>query len=381
MVRGPLVTVSTIPFVTLEAWTGRASHDAWRRIDVVYDLTNGEFKVHVDGILRSVAGGVTQPAPPAAQFGHHASQIGGLQSDVTNDLELDVDDWFNAEKPPTFDGLDWRHGSKVVHVRPKAFHAHHDAAGWPGDVRVLAQDAIATSPLGLSWTTPSAVCAVETNADQVVGRDGQAMGSPRSWCSQRVAPGRLAAARLRARRRRPGDRDARLGLINAYSTGLLFSQQAGSVDPLPPILPLELPIVKGADAALNKAQSLSAQVEVLGRYTACDGSASDASGPGGGGGPSCGPGSTRAGRPSIPRMPGARRPPRLRGDLFSLIGKTEGSDASDWVAVLTGSGIPTGLAAGVVPTDSMPYFALTRPESGRGACAGGCSCRPRRLTR
>ena len=170
-------------------------------------------------------------------------------------------------------------------------------------------------------------------------------------------------------------------LINAYSTGLLFSQQAGSVDPLPPILPLELQIVKGADAALNKAQSLSAQVEVLGRYTACDGTASDASGPGGGGGPLVWAWVDKSGPPVDSPYAGGPQTARHKAYLFSLIGKTEGSDASDWVAVLAGSGIPTGLAAGVVPTDSMPYYALTQPKSGRGACAGGCSCRPRRLTR
>ena len=55
--------------------------------------------------------------------------------------------------------------------------------------------------------------------------------------------------------------------------------------------------------------------------------------------------------------------------FFSLIGKTEGSDASDWVAVLTASGIPTGLAAGVVPTTSMPYYALTQ-QIGAGGVRG-----------
>ena len=183
--------------------------------------------------------------------------MGACRQTDDSDLELDVDDWFNAEKPATFDGLDWRHGSKIVHVRPREFHAHHNAAGWPGDVRVLAQDAVIGSPLALSCTTPGAVCAVETNADQVVGRDPQAIGVAAILVQATVSRTSDAAATPRLGYGLAGGVPVTAAPGKALvgsavqATAILFSQQAGSVDPLPPILPLELQIVKGADAAVN----------------------------------------------------------------------------------------------------------------------------------
>ena len=358
--------VLVIPSVTLEPWTGRATHDAWRRIDVIYGLGTGTFEVYVDGILRSVAGGVS------AEGGHARSYLGGLQSTDTSDLELDVDDWFNAEKPPTLDGLDWRHGSRMVHVRAKEFHAHHNAAAWPGDVRVLAQDVPALTLLSLSCTTANAVCAVETNADQVVGRDPHAIGVAsilvqatlkRDTASPLLGYGLAGGTPVTAL---PGVPVSGSSLNN---TGLMVSQQA--VGPLPPILPLELQIVKGADVGANQASTLSAQVEVLGSYSACDGTAGTADdGPGGGGGPLVWAWVDKGG-PAVdsPYAGGPQTADAYKAYFFSVIGKTEGSDASDWFAVLTGSGIPAGLAAGVVPTTAMPHYALTQ-QMGAGGVRG-----------
>ena len=55
--------------------------------------------------------------------------------------------------------------------------------------------------------------------------------------------------------------------------------------------------------------------------------------------------------------------------FFGLIGKAEGDPANDWEAVLTDSGIPNGLDVGVVPTDSMPFYALTQ-QIGAGGVRG-----------
>lgn len=70
-----------------------------------------------------------------------------------------------------------------------------------------------------------------------------------------------------------------------------------------------------------------------------------------------------------PSSGGPQTADAYRDYFFDLIGKTIGEDASDWVAVLTGSGIPNGLAPGEVPMDGMPHWALTQ-QIGAGGVRG-----------
>lgn len=56
--------------------------------------------------------------------------------------------------------------------------------------------------------------------------------------------------------------------------------------------------------------------------------------------------------------------------FFTLIDRAEGDPATDdWEQVLTDSGIPTGLPAGVPPNDSMPHWAVTQ-QIGAGGVRG-----------
>lgn len=53
----------------------------------------------------------------------------------------------------------------------------------------------------------------------------------------------------------------------------------------------------------------------------------------------------------------------------TVLGVTEGDPADDWFDVLTASGIPTGLAIGVVPDNTMPFYAMTQ-QIGAGGVRG-----------
>lgn len=50
--------------------------------------------------------------------------------------------------------------------------------------------------------------------------------------------------------------------------------------------------------------------------------------------------------------------------FYAGIGRTIGSDASDWELVMTNCGLPPGYGPGVIPNAQMPYFAFTQQYSG-----------------
>lgn len=59
-----------------------------------------------------------------------------------------------------------------------------------------------------------------------------------------------------------------------------------------------------------------------------------------------------------------------RAYLFSLIGRAEGSSATDWAEVLTRSGLPAGSRAGVRPPPDAPSFGLTQQIDSSGNVRG-----------
>jgi hypothetical protein len=70
-----------------------------------------------------------------------------------------------------------------------------------------------------------------------------------------------------------------------------------------------------------------------------------------------------------PYATGPQTSDEYRDYFYGLISRTLGEAADDWVQVLTDSGIPTGLDAGVPPDDTMPFFALTQ-QIGAGGVRG-----------
>jgi hypothetical protein len=260
--------LTALPDSTLEVWNGHADTDVWRRIDMLIDLTAGSFKFYVDGVLRYNGSGLTGTS-------HVSSSMGAPVNQGANDLELDVDDWMCANFPAAQNGLDWTNGSKIVQVRPRQFNGNH-SVNWTGDVRTLLQqaDSLAT-PTEVTSGTSGAVLAVDTDGDEIIATDPESIGAA-AFTVQVV--GRKTAG---------GDVDPSIGykiggaaavvtqrvMQAAYGgigIGTIFSSQAGSAAALPAVTPLELRVVKGADANTTRLVALSAQVELLGKFSAAD---------------------------------------------------------------------------------------------------------------
>lgn len=122
---------------------------------------------------------------------------------------------------------------------------------------------------------------------------------------------------------------------------------------------LRLAHAKG-DEALALAQLLASERARL------DGGGGD------GGGPPVGPlvwAWSDFGGPTIdsPYATGPQTAADYKTYFFTLIGRSEGDPATDdWEAVLTASGIPAGLPAGVIPNDTMPHWAMTQQVGAAG---------------
>ena len=261
--------LTTVPDVTLEVWNGQAASDVWRKIDILIDLTLVTFKVFVDGAMKlniaGLAGGAT---------GHTHSSIGAPVNQGANDLELDFDDWFDSNLPTTLDGLDWDNGSKIVQVRPRAFSTNHGT--WVGDVRALLQQwEDLTTALELTSSTSGDIAAVDTDAGDLVESDPDNIGVAslivtvvgRKNAAGDVNPSigyKLGAAAAVVTQR------TMQATYNNIGIGVIFSAQAGAAAPLPAVTPLELRFVKGADANQTRLVALSAQVELLGKFSAAD---------------------------------------------------------------------------------------------------------------
>lgn len=261
--------LGTLSDTTLEAWDGHASSDVWAKIDVLIDLTLVTFKVFVNGSQKWNASGLAGGAT-----GHTGSSMGAPVNQAANDLELDIDDWFNSNLPTTLDGLDWDNGSKIVHVHPRQFSANHGT--WAGDVRTLLQQAEnLTSPAELTSSTSGDICAVDTDGDDMLDSDPKSIGVAsllvtvvgRKAAAPDVNPSigyKLGGAAAVVTQR------TMQATYNNIGIGAMYSAQAGAAAPLPAVTPLELRVVKGADANQTRLVALSAQVELLGKFSQAD---------------------------------------------------------------------------------------------------------------
>ncbi len=261
--------LTTVPDITLDVWNGHADTDVWRKIDILIDLTLVTFKVFVDGAMKlniaGLAGGAT---------GHTHSSIGAPVNQGANDLELDLDDWFDSDLPTTLDGLDWDNGSKIVQVRPRTFSANHGT--WAGDVRTLLQQwEDLTTAVELTSSTSGDIAAVDTDGTEILDSDPNSIGVASilvSVVGRKNAAGdvnpsigyKLGAAAAVVTQR------TMQATYNNIGIGTIYSAQAGAAAPLPAVTPLELRVVKGADANQTRLVALSAQVELLGKFSAAD---------------------------------------------------------------------------------------------------------------
>jgi hypothetical protein len=154
---------------TILATTSGLVLNTWYRLDMLITYNSqaaggaGAFVLYrngakiVDLTIPLASGGLGQ-----GNSKHVRSVIG--TNTPAQSLELDVDDWINAEYPANFGAIDWVSGSHVMRVFPNGFAASHNAAAWPGDYRVLLQVPPFSTAARLVSTTAGSRIAVTTDA-------------------------------------------------------------------------------------------------------------------------------------------------------------------------------------------------------------------------
>lgn len=112
----------------------------WLKLDVVAKCAAGAYaKLSVNGVeaLNVVSfpnDGWGQEVDGFGTAGYHtASTVGHIDGTVTAGVCLHLDDWSNHDVPTNFDQKDWLEGTRVVRLRPNAFHASHSTAVWGTD--------------------------------------------------------------------------------------------------------------------------------------------------------------------------------------------------------------------------------------------------------
>ena len=239
---------------------------AWVRLDVVFSFNSGAddayFKLFRNGI-EIFSATVSAASGGLGLAGFHATtQLGNLSA--TGGIELDIDDWINAEPPVAFNGIDWLNGSHVMLLRPASFDASH-SVNWTGDWRTLMNNPGIEATEALSSTTSGARLAVVADADE---RDTQ------GWFQEGVAA--FAVAILSSN---SGGTDGQLGysiaggadvlvtideLISMQNRGMMYNPSGMSTPN--PILPLVLLHTKSADGNTGLVRMLMAAAEGLGVF-------------------------------------------------------------------------------------------------------------------
>jgi hypothetical protein len=148
--------------------------DAWHRIDIQLIFGGGvptygpatKFEMWVDGtdVL------VVSPIPGTTL--HASSDLGAATG---NTLAIDVDDWMNADKPATPDGIDFQSGSGMFLVTPIGLDPA-SSVNWVGDYRALAQMPKNNANASVTSATAAAALIALTDAQEVIGENAESIG-------------------------------------------------------------------------------------------------------------------------------------------------------------------------------------------------------------
>jgi hypothetical protein len=139
--------------------TSALAFDLYRyyKIDIVQTYgTGAALRLYIDGVLQMHITGITGGAGTAGQT-HIGSRIGAIRT-LPAAFVGHVDDWIAAAPPADFDNLDWLNGTKIVKLKPTAFHGDHDSAAWGGQwERAYAHESDQTQVTGYQSTTNGAL--------------------------------------------------------------------------------------------------------------------------------------------------------------------------------------------------------------------------------
>ncbi|HKE43889.1 MAG TPA: hypothetical protein VKB41_05060 [Steroidobacteraceae bacterium] len=275
------VTLGTV--VRMTEWDPVTNPHAWRKFDVFirYDgaapaSNTNLLSIFVDGNPVFSVG----PNVPGLATNAHTDSEFVSPSLGTDLLELDVDDWINADPgngtPPVAyfgpTGKDGYAGSKIVRLHPKGFSTNHNAGAWPGDFRVLLQSMMTLgAPMyALSSSTSGALLAVDTDDAIQVDADTGKFG-----CAALLAAAggvkTFAAANGQVGARAAGVTSMKTMTESNALTGnsALMNPPTVAVDP-PDYTPIELRRTKGTDANASSTHCLSGEAELVGTWAKCD---------------------------------------------------------------------------------------------------------------
>lgn len=254
---------------TLLATSGALVAGKWHKLDMLFEYgASAKFELWINGV-QSVS--ITSfGAGGLATVANHLSSEVGSTGQAANNLGMDLDDWFCAERPtldatthvPIKTGNDFRNGSKMIRINASAFAS--DMANWAGDWRSAGQMPAEDSGAEITSSTSGARLSFDTNAGTIIGGEEGSIGAVA------MVVGKYGT--------RGGTDDGTLGYalggaetLTAIveSTSFIWNsvmyRPAGLSTPSP-IVPVKLIHEKGASTNLAKVDALSAVVELLGAF-------------------------------------------------------------------------------------------------------------------
>jgi hypothetical protein len=244
--------------------------------------SGGKLRVYINGVLTGTVAFTTAEGGlgfESGGAGHHRGSGLGNSSALASLCYLDFDDWTSADIPTlaaveSLTSRDWLAGTKIAGCRPTTFGSGHDAAAWPGDVRILLPpqfDPINTGGAGaqMSSTTSGGVMEVNTDSDLVIDGDG-ALG-----CTTIVvdlvstnAGGPISTGTLRPTAV-PANTQFSPAVIQqtvARQANQILGTVDGTLATFPDWTPLKLKHTKSTDASASTVCFLQAQAELTGTW-------------------------------------------------------------------------------------------------------------------
>lgn len=243
---------------------------AWTKVDILLEFSpvvsgTGRFRVFLNGVLAIDVSQGSNVGLGQAQ-NHDSSRIGN-GNNVANTLECSFDDWMCATIPPTFYGIDWLNGSKIVAVSPRGFGSGNVFGGeWASLLRNPFRGSLTGS--WSSWVqdaVSASLLAVTTDAaetiDQVNGSLGCVAIKVDVTRGTNTGTGKIgykigAAAAV--------DNNVAEGAAS-MARGTTLYTVSGVTTP-PAATPLELRYTRGAHVTLTKVYRLMAEAELVGVF-------------------------------------------------------------------------------------------------------------------
>jgi hypothetical protein len=254
---------------TLIATTNPLVAGRWHKLDMLFEYgASAKFELWINGVQAVTV--TSFGAGGLATVANHLSSEVGSTGQSANNLGLDLDDWFCAERPtsdptthiPIKTGNDFRNGSRMVRITPSAFAS--DMANWVGDWRTGGQMPAEDAGASITSSTSGARLSVLTNADTVISGEEGSIGAVAMVVGKYGTRGGTADGTLGYSL---GTAETLAAIVEDTSRiwNSMMYRPAGMSTPTP-IIPVTLIHEKGASVNLATVDTLAAVVELIGVF-------------------------------------------------------------------------------------------------------------------